>query len=323
MKRYFVFILILLFPVCLKAQQYAEYNRKGDEAMNKKDYYDARFWYGEGIEYCDMYSIRQLTTIWQESESIRSSMRNIMGRCLTCLQEKAAEDDLTAISLLIFFYKEGIGTQKSEEMATQWESRKHTLETPRIDPGYRPDNSQRISREPMTFFAGYAFSTEMPFGLTIGGIQNKMGWYARVKTNFSFMNSDKECELIKNADGTESSNVIDREQGKTYQVNRSENNKKNSIAGTAGFIFKANSWLNLSIGAGYGERALFTPFSVVDNNTMVEEEQIWCKNRNYSYKGVMVEADAMIRYKNLFFSAGCHTMNFDYIDMNAGVGVFF
>jgi len=323
MKRYIVFLLIILFPTCIKAQQYAEYNRKGDEAMNKKDYFDARFWYGEGVEYCDMYSIKQLTTIWLEKESMRSSMRNIMGRCFTCLEEKAAEDDLTAINQLILFYREGIGTQKNEAMTAQWENRKYTLETPRIDPVYRPENVRTTPREPMRFFVGYAFSTEMPFGLTIGGIQNKMGWYARVKSNFSFMDYDKECELIKNADGTDKSNVIDQEPEKTYHVNRAKNNKKNSIAGTAGFILKTNSWLNLSVGVGYGERTLLTPFLVRDNNTMIEEEQIWCKNRTYSYKGVMVEADAMIKYKNLFFSVGCHTMSFDYIDMNAGIGLFF
>lgn len=323
MKRYLVFLLlILLFPAGVMAQQYAEYNRKGDEAMNKKDYFDARFWYGEGVEYCDMYSIRQLTTIWLENESMRSSMRNIMGRCFACIDEKAAEDDLTAISQLILFYREGIGTGKSEAMATQWENRKYTLETPRIDPMYRPEDLQRTPRDPMRFFVGYAFSSEMPFGLTIGGIQNKMGWYARVKSNFSFMNADKECELVRNADGTEISSVIDPERGKTYFVDPSKSNKKNSIAGTAGFIFKTTSWLNLSVGAGYGERTLSTPFIVRDNASM-QEEEIWCKNRTYSYKGVMVEADAMIRYKNLFLSVGCYSMGFDYIDLNAGVGIFF
>lgn len=323
MKRYIVFFFIILFPTCLMAQQYAEYNRKGDEAMAKKDYYDARFWYGGGIEYCDMYSIKQLTTIWLENASMRSSMRNIMGRCFTCLDEKAAQDDLAAISQLILFYREGIGTEKNETQALAWEERKNTLESPRIDPVYGFENGQATPRDPMRFFAGYAFSTEMPFGITIGGIQNKMGWYARVRSNFSFMNADKECELIRNAEGTDISHVFDTDPGKTYYVNQAKNNRKNSIAGTAGFIFKTTSWLHLSVGAGYGERTLLTPFLVRDNNSIMEEEEIWCKNRTYSYKGAMVEADAMVSYKNLFFSVGCHTMSFDYVDLNVGVGVFF
>lgn len=311
MKRFFVFLLIILFPTCLMAQQYAEYNRKGDEAMKKKDYYDARFWYGEGVEYCDIYSIKRLATIWLENERMRPSMRNIMGRCLTCLNTNAANDDLVAISQLITFYREGIGTPKNEQMATLWESKKIELEAPRIDPV--------TPREPMKFFTGYAFSTEMPFGVTVGGVQNNIGWYIRFKTNFSFANYDKECELSEDKENTV---VHEAEDGKTYQVNKDKSNKKNSFAGTVGFIYQTTSWLNLSVGAGYGERTLITPFNVINNQSMLEEE-IDCKNLTGSYKGVVIEADATFRHKNLFFSIGCHSMNFEYVDINAGIGVFF
>lgn len=320
MKRYILFLLILFYPSFLMAQQYAEYNRKGDEAMNKKDYFDARFWYGEGVEYCDTYSIKQLTTIWLNNTTMRSSMRNIMGRCYTCLQTLAENDDMAAITQLVLFYREGIGVEMNETQAQHWEERKTALESPRLDPSYRPTLS--AARNPMRFFVGYAFSTEMPYGITFGGMKNKMGWYVRVKTNFSFETTEKECELAQNAAGEDITNLIDPEHGKTYFVNQDKGNKKNSMAGSVGFVYQTTPWLNLSIGAGYGQRILATPIVVRDNRSMLEEE-IWCKNRTYSSEGILLEVDAMIRYKNLFFSVGCHTMRFDYVDLNAGIGMYF
>lgn len=321
MERFYIFLLLLIFPSGLFAQQYTEYNRKGDEAMAKKDYYDARFWYGEGVGNCDMYSIQKLTDIWLENESMRPSMRNIMGRCYTCLNVKATEKDTTAINLMIVFFKEGIGTSQSNEMASYWEEQKKMLETPVTLPPVYPVDQSSSSRNPMKFFVGYAFSTEMPYGITFGGMQNKWGWYTRLKTNFSFFNSENSLECFVNEKGnTEIDGNID---GKSYQVDDSKSSKKNSMAGTVGLIYQATSILNFSVGAGYGQRTLFTPFTSRDHSETSRTDNTWIKNRDYSYKGIMVEADAMMRFDKFFLSVGCHTMNFKYIDINAGIGLFF
>jgi len=326
MERFILFLLFILFPVSLLAQQNTEYNRKGDEAMGKKDYYDARFWYGEGVRDCNMYSIKQLTTIWLENESMRSSMRNIMSRCLTCLNVAATENDLEAMSQLIVFFREGIGGSKSEDLAVHWEGQKRALEKPVVEVPpitTSPIVTPQTPRNPMKFFVGYSFSTEMPYGLTVGGMKNNLGWYARVKTNFSFTSSSNlECKLNKSGEEPKTEIIGPVTSGKTYSVDSSKSNKKSSIAGTAGFIYSAAPWLNLSVGAGYGERTLITPFVVTDNDTS-QKEEIWCKNKTYSYKGVMVEADAMFRMDRFFFSIGCHSVNFKYVDMNAGIGIFF
>lgn len=54
-------MICAVFPLGLLAQQRTEYNRKGDEAMKRLDYSDAKMWYEEGVSQCDAYSIDQLT----------------------------------------------------------------------------------------------------------------------------------------------------------------------------------------------------------------------------------------------------------------------
>lgn len=49
MKRLWILIFFVVLPMCLLAQQKTEYNRKGDEAMKRLDYSDARMWYEEGV----------------------------------------------------------------------------------------------------------------------------------------------------------------------------------------------------------------------------------------------------------------------------------
>ena len=102
-------MICAVFPLGLLAQQRTEYNRKGDEAMKRLDYSDAKMWYEEGVSQCDAYSIDQLTTIWLSNERMRPSMRSLMNKCLNCLTVKATEDDPDAISKLIIYYSEGIG----------------------------------------------------------------------------------------------------------------------------------------------------------------------------------------------------------------------
>ncbi len=53
MKRLWILTLFVALPMCLLAQQKTEYNRKGDEAMKRLDYSDARMWYEEGVVQCD------------------------------------------------------------------------------------------------------------------------------------------------------------------------------------------------------------------------------------------------------------------------------
>lgn len=147
-------MICAVFPLGLLAQQRTEYNRKGDEAMKRLDYSDAKMWYEEGVSQCDAYSIDQLTTIWLSNERMRPSMRSLMNKCLNCLTVKATEDDPDAISKLIIYYSEGIGTPKSEELATYWKEYQEMLLKP-AEPEAQPIDSAAVSpKKRMEFFCG-------------------------------------------------------------------------------------------------------------------------------------------------------------------------
>jgi len=299
-------ILCTIFPICVFAQQQTEYNKKGDEAMKRLDYSDARLFYGEGVPYCDMYSINQLTTIWLANERMRTSMHNLMNRCLSCLNIKATENDTAAVSKLMLYYSEGIGTPKSEELALYWEQRLDELRNP--DPiGYGDIGYENNRRIPMQFFAGYSFSPLAPIGLTIGGVGEKFGWYGRFRTNASFQASNYEFAGSKPS----GQNIL------LFQKKKS-----NMYSATAGLIVKCTSWFYASLGAGYGNRDLLYQYSTIDDAGN-EIEKNWYKSLDNSYKGVSAEIDFMVRYGFLYITAGCNTLNFEYVDLNAGFGVFF
>ena len=245
-------MICAVFPLGLLAQQRTEYNRKGDEAMKRLDYSDAKMWYEEGVSQCDAYSIDQLTTIWLSNERMRTSMRSLMNKCLNCLTVKATEDDPDAISKLIIYYSEGIGTPKSEELATYWKE-------------YQDE-------------------------------------------------CNNQGQIIK----------FSNSEGESYELNTGKSSKTNSIAGTAGLIVKCFPWLYASVGLGYGERALLHSFTTHSYENYDSTREVWCRNIDSSYKGVAAEVDLMMKITNsVFISVGCNTVNFKYLDLNAGLGVFF
>lgn len=136
-------MICAVFPLGLLAQQRTEYNRKGDEAMKRLDYSDAKMWYEEGVSQCDAYSIDQLTTIWLSNERMRPSMRSLMNKCLNCLTVKATEMSQEAISKLIFIIRR-YGTPKSEELAIYWKEYQEMLLKP-AEPEAQPIDSAAVS----------------------------------------------------------------------------------------------------------------------------------------------------------------------------------
>ena len=171
MKRLWILTLFVALPMCLLAQQKTEYNRKGDEAMKRLDYSDARMWYEEGVVQCDPYSIEQLTSIWLANQRMRPSMHSLMNKCRACLELMANNEDTTAISQLIIYYTEGIGTSKNETLAQSWQDRLETLRKP-VEPVFYPSANPikpDTPKEPMKFFIGYAYSIEAPYGYRCAG----------------------------------------------------------------------------------------------------------------------------------------------------------
>ena len=73
----------------------------------------------------------------------------------------------------------------------------------------------------------------------------------------------------------------------------------------------------------YGDRTLLYEYSLKDPVTGNEQQTGWAKHLDASYKGVAADWDVMLKLGPIFVSAGCSTVNFKYVDFNAGAGVFF
>lgn len=306
MKKVWIILVYILLPYGLIAQQQTTYNRKGDEAMKRLDYSDAKMWYEEGVSQCDAYSIKQLTSIWLANERMHPSMRSLMNKCLNCLNVRATENDTTAMSQLVVYYTEGIGTPKSEELATYWTERLETFR--HLTNPITPLEAPRKKKERMQFFVGYSFSPTAPYGLTVGGVGHRVGWYARFKTNMSFQNYEK------------NKTITDFTSNASYQY---IGKKANTYTATAGVIVKCTPWLYTSVGAGYGNHDLIYRFKTYDFDDYTRQKEVWCRQNQDSFKGVAAEVDFMVKIGRVFVSAGCHTINFKYMDLNAGLGIFF
>lgn len=80
-------------------------------------------------------------------------------------------------------------------MAQSWQDRLETLRKP-VEPVFYPSANPikpDTPKEPMKFFIGYAYSIEAPYGLTVGGVKSRLGWFLRFKTNLGFKEYDGEC----------------------------------------------------------------------------------------------------------------------------------
>lgn len=318
MKGFWILVFSVAMAMCLSAQQKTEYNRKGDEAMKRLDYRDARMWYEEGVVQCDPYSIGQLTSIWLADERMRSSMYSLMNKCRNCLEVMANNKDTVAISRLIVYYTEGIGTPKNNTLSKSWQDRLEVLRRPPVEHSVASPHSNQPDagrvKEPMHFFVGYVYATEAPYGLTVGGVRSRLGWFVRFRTNMGFKNHEGECRGTGEYVGTAPGNLP------FYFTGRK---KTNSYAGTAGLVAKCTSWLYMSVGLGYGNRELLCEYETIDDSDYRIRNGAWAKNLDHSYNGLAADLDVMLKWGPVFVSAGCNTLNFKYADLNAGIGVFF
>jgi hypothetical protein len=328
MKRVKIIIVLLFATLIVTAQRQTEYNRLGDEAMERLDYSTAKIYYEEGVPNCDPYSINQLTSIWLADESMRIAMRNVMSRCMDCLTNRAIElKDTVSMNKLILYYTEGIGTYKNEAKVEFWRDQMELLRNVSVV-------STTINKPPrekvkMKFIVGYSASYYAPYGLTVGGVGRTIGWYLRFRTNMSFQNYTTNIERdesghIKLA-GLE--DVYPNPTGPPAGNGEEKSwiSKENLWLGTGGIVIKAMPSFYISVGAGYCN--LEKLFEVEKIGIDVAESQglIWAKdNDKVSFSGLALDLDATFRMgKFLYGSLGCSVLNFEYVSANAGIGVFF
>jgi hypothetical protein len=314
MKRLILWSL-LIFPFCVMAQQQTEYNQKGDEAMRRKDYQDAKMWYEEGVSYCDPYSINQLTAIWMREESMHSSMGPVMNKCLNCLNSIAiSKKDTIAMKKLILFYTEGIGTARDENSANSWQEMLTQHRSPN-PPVYRPGKP----REKMNFFVGYSSLLPIaPYGIQVGGA-GTVGWYVRVRTNMVFR---RKTELYgENIEYTNRRIPVFDTWDETYRY--LSGSQKSLWMGTAGLVFKIAPAVCLSAGAGYVQYEEAYEYEKIDRITGMPGERGWTRNKDISYQSVAIDVDAMFVFGKRFYgTAGCSVLNLKYVYPSVGVGVF-
>jgi hypothetical protein len=308
MYRHLLLFMLLLSCVATYGQRQTEYNEKGDEAMLRADYRDAKMWYEEGVSYCDPYSITRLTDIWQLDSSMHVSMGPVMNKCLSCLNNSAMSRDSLAIKRLMLFYTEGIGTARNEVFANYW---KEQLQQLRL-PSYVPVPAIKKPRERMPMMLGYSFSPTAPYGLQVSGL-GKLGWYVRGRTDvtFNFGNtptSERGRKLGSLYEGRIPS--LD-EKGQTYRFIGGSDGVRSSLYGVSlGMQIRVTPKLYLSFGGGYVRHEVSHAYEEIDRNTLGVLSGGWVRDADASYRGLSLELDGTYRLgKHLYISGGCQVWN--------------
>ena len=318
MKRTIVTFIILLSAINIAAQN-LEYQIKGDEAKKKLDYGLAKMYYEDGVRLCDPYSINQLYSMWMEvGPEMRISWRRVMASSLNCLEDRASQNDTVSMNLLIMFYDKGVGTEVNKIKADTWREKLNEIKNPRLHQNDIAD----VPREKvkMDFFVGYAATLEAPYGLTVGGVGKTVGWYLRLRSNFSSQKYSK--TFTGKGDNVNITGGISN-----GLQNNLPNKKVNMIIGTGGIVFKLDPSFYLSIGAGYCKRESLREFSVLSDINVTDPpiETFWAKSiDDATYESVALDLDGTFKIgKHFYGTIGCSVLNFKYLSANAGIGLFF
>jgi hypothetical protein len=312
-----------MLPFVVKAQLQTEYNQKGNEAKERKDYREAIFWYEQGVPDCNKYSISQLTDIWKTDENIRASMRVIMGNCLLCLTEYAQGNDTIAIKQLIDYYSDGIGTVINEGNANFWKGQLEQIRRPATD-----IYPQRDPKDRMKFFAGYHVSLIAPYGIQVGGMGKSVGWYVRLRSNFNFHATPPyDCQVVSVKDQNQKIQYqleIDQFDKNTY-YRATGKYKETVLMGSAGIMVKAAPNILVSAGAGYWDRKYSREFIQVNNDGTDQQTSLdWAKDKNRSMNGITIDLDGTYVISDRFYGTlGASLMGFKYVYPGIGIGVFF
>ena len=317
MKRNGIIIILLLITVFRTVgQDINEYIIKGDSALGRLDFNQAKAYYQEVIylQYCDFHTIEQLTSIWIANESMRSDMTDLMKMCYDCLDNNARLRDTANIKLRITYYKQGIGTNKSEIQAERLMQQLETIRNPNRTTNEQYKKEPLRQKEKMQFFAGYSATLVAPAGLTVGGVGRYVGWFLRVRSNLSFQDFTEACDDAGNIRG------LNNGFAKPLGIK-----KNNTFIGTGGIMVKVAPSFYIAAGAGYCSREALYKFERIGEPVAETINEFWAKCDNKtSFTGVALDLDGTFGITNKIYGAvGLSVLNFMYISANAGIGVFF
>ncbi len=313
------------------SQTYSDYNRRGDEAMDKKDYFMAKSLYSEGLVDCNFYSIKKLTEIYENQPSMQRGLKITMSHCRNCLVKLAEDKDPSATYLLIDYYNKGLGGEVDSTKAEFWKNEAaailglnvideskgnkiDSLANPIIPQNSDPVPAPLKFSDKYSFFLAYTFSPTMPLGINVG-IFNKFGMMLGFKSSMQKqLNSKYECN---------NSSIFDINPN-TYSYEFTQKEKWESMMFTAQVLFPVvTKKILISAGGGYGKRELYNNAKLYDRKTGMESSSIWCHNTQESYEGAVVEAGAIYKHNHLIIMGGINSVSFKDLDGYIGIGYSF
>ncbi|MDR1762349.1 MAG: hypothetical protein LBR64_00115 [Dysgonamonadaceae bacterium] len=319
MKQIFLTFTFIIAGLSLFGQ--GDYNSKGDMAFQRGDFDEARSWYGEGLNNCDPYSIRQLTEIWKQREELRKFMVFSMGRCFRCLKTMAENRESNdAMFLLSDYYKMGIGVSPDSIQSEYWlkeyvkmlgitQEETTIRDSIYISPEVKPAKKSLLWQN-FYSYAGYVYSPTMPIGFT-AGVFNRYGFYVSLKIDAHDGDYTYPCNntLVP---------AIPIEDPK-YEFARK---KWNSAMYTGGFVYQLKRNIFLTAGGGYAKREYLREISA-EAPLPTGRKSEWCFNVDASYKGLTLEAGGMYEWKKLLLLAGVNTVRFKDLDAYLGLAYTF
>lgn len=157
---------------------------------------------------------------------------------------------------------------------------------------------------------GYSATPQLSYGLMFGQIYDGMGWYVNARSNFNFNNpAQLSCDKNGSIDG--------------ITPFYSGNTSLSHLIVNVGFMWDILDWesrtetrfegLGFYVGGGYGRREL--QWEIVDGT--------WVKYAPTSHTGFSGNIGVFGSILGVTINIGVNTINFKYVELEAGVGVVF
>lgn len=162
-----------------------------------------------------------------------------------------------------------------------------------------------------------SFNLASYMDLNFGMVVNKVGWYARVKSNFNF--DAPKYSYTTTPEGQIDISGLDLNNVSEFVVG--EEVKTSRLGASLGIVFKLGKPVYLSMGAGYGYYN--TMISASEKSLSGVASKVWVKSSSQSFSGFEVDANLLFKMGHFGINAGLTTINFKYLEASLGVGVWF
>ena len=155
---------------------------------------------------------------------------------------------------------------------------------------------------------GYSIAPQLSYGLMVGQMYSGIGWYANFRSNFNFMaSSEFECNELGEVGGE-----MPFYTGRKATLH---------LVVTGGVMVNFLEWssvnkfntLGMYVGGGYGKRELQWEMGGGK----------WVKYAPTSFSGFSGNLGLFGSFSGVTISVGVNTINFKYVDIEAGVGFMF